>query len=282
MSTRVPLYLALAFVLCAATPPAPTPQSGEETVDISAEQSLEWHEDTRLYVARGKAKAINGTLTIEADLMTAHRREDAGKEPAKKAAPSDGMGQGSIDTLTAEGQVRIQDGQQQAFGQKATYDVDTGIVMLTGEGLKYVTPTETVTARDSLEYHQKRNVALARGKAMGVQKDMRVEADTLTATFTKEANGRNALKELRAEKNVTIVSQNGDVSRGELAVYDPQKDKAILSGGVRLTQGQTQLAGDRAEVDFKTGQSRLLNDGSGRVRALLSTKKAPADTKSKP
>jgi lipopolysaccharide export system protein LptA len=52
-----------------------------------------------------------------------------------------------------------------------------------------------------------------------------------------------------------------------------RSDIAIVSGHVRITRGDgTQLTGDVAEADFAAGQSRLLNDGSGRVRALLPAK----------
>jgi lipopolysaccharide export system protein LptA len=49
------------------------------------------------------------------------------------------------------------------------------------------------------------------------------------------------------------------------------KNKAVLTGDVFLTRGKNQLAGDKAEVDFKTGLSKLVNTGKGskRVRGLL-------------
>ena len=52
--------------------------------------------------------------------------------------------------------------------------------------------------------------------------------------------------------------------------YNATTEKAILSGDVRITRGQNQLNGARAEVDFKTGVSRMLADGDkGRVKGLL-------------
>ena len=57
------------------------------------------------------------------------------------------------------------------------------------------------------------------------------------------------------------------------AVYDVASDIAILTGNVRITRADgTQLTGDVGEVNFKTNQSRLMNDGTGRVRALLTSK----------
>jgi len=47
---------------------------------------------------------------------------------------------------------------------------------------------------------------------------------------------------------------------------------------VRITRQDTQLAGDKAEVDFASGESRLINTGSGRVRALLPSQSAGASS----
>lgn len=50
------------------------PRAASEMIDISADESLEYYKDKQLYVARGKAKAIKGDMTVEADLLTAHQR----------------------------------------------------------------------------------------------------------------------------------------------------------------------------------------------------------------
>ena len=63
-------------------------------------------------------------------------------------------------------------------------------------------------------------------------------------------------------------------SRGDQAVYDANRNIAIMTGHVRITRPDgTQLTGDVGEVDFTNNQSRLLNEGKGtRVRALLTSK----------
>jgi lipopolysaccharide export system protein LptA len=54
-------------------------------------------------------------------------------------------------------------------------------------------------------------------------------------------------------------------------VYNEIDNIATLSGSVRITRGQNQLAGDVAEVNLDTGVSRLLSqtEGEGLVRGLL-------------
>ncbi|MFA6279368.1 MAG: LptA/OstA family protein [Bdellovibrionales bacterium] len=274
------LVFSLGFFLGAAPPCA----AQQGPIEISADESLEWYQDTQLYVARGKAKAVRDDKTIEADILTAHQRDTKvqpvpttkGKEQDKPQA----LG-GDIDRMTAEGNVHFYSPTQQVFGQKAVYDADSGFIKVTGDNLKLITEKNVVTAKDSLEYDENKKTAIARGHAIGEQGANRVEADVLTAHFAPNPQGQLAMTDLIAKGNVIIVTKDGGISRGDEGVYDTQKNSAVLSNHVRITRGQTQLAGDKALVDFTSGQSRLINSGSGRVRVLLPSSSAKKE-KAKP
>ena len=49
----------------------------------------------------------------------------------------------------------------------------------------------------------------------------------------------------------------------------PDTGIARVAGNVRITRGQNQLDGSEAEVDMKTGISRLLAGNTGRVQGLV-------------
>ena len=56
--------------LAAFVVPAPVcaaPQPAGEQMEVTAEESLEWYQETRLYVARGAAKAVRGDTVITAE-----------------------------------------------------------------------------------------------------------------------------------------------------------------------------------------------------------------------
>lgn len=258
--------------------PVEKPKTEEPTsLEVTAEQSLEWYQDQRLYVARGKARAVKGTMIIDADILTAHQREkaegDASKTPVQKDQAEENSSMGDIDRMTAEGNVRMTDPRQQVFGERAVYDLDKKVINITGNNLKYLTANEVITARDSMEYYENENLAVARGNAVGVQKktaddQRKIEGDVLTAQFSTLPNGEKELTQLFADGHVTIITK-GDISRGNRAVYDVKRNMAILEGNVRITHGGTQLAGDKAEVNFANGHSRLLNEGKRRVRAMM-------------
>ncbi len=255
----------------------------DKAVNITADTSLEWHRDQRLYVARGNAKAIQGTLVVEADTLLAHARPPESTPPS--AQQSAEPGSGHIDRMTAEGHVRITDGPRHATGDHGVYDLNRHVMVLTGQDLTYDSGEDIVTARDSLEYSTSGDVAVARGHAMATRPDRHVEGDVLTAWFKQAPEGgARTLTRLAADGNVVIVTPT-TLARADKAVYDPERSLAVLTGTVRITEGTTQMAGRRAEMDMTTGRSRLLGQGQ-RVSALLvpdqenSSKKPPSSTTS--
>ena len=60
-----------------------------------------------------------------------------------------------------------------------------------------------------------------------------------------------------------------DTAIGDRAVYVPDSGIARLAGRVRITRGENQLDGTEAEVNMKTGISRLLANSGGRVQGLV-------------
>ena len=226
-------------------------------IEVEADGSLEWHEELRLYVARGNAVLRQGSGELRAQTITAHYREAA-----------DGGNQ--IFRLIAEGGVVVSDETQSVEGDRLEYDLDSDTVIVTGDGLKLETATEVVTADDSLEYYQAEQVAVARGNARAVRGTDTVDADVLVAEFAEGAEGNQTLTVLNALGSVLIITDR-DIARGDEAVYNVAEQRATLSGAVRLTSGDSQLNGDYAEIDLESGISRLLAlpEAEGRVRALL-------------
>lgn len=243
----------------AAAPAAANPlgmdgQSGP--LEVTAQQSLEWHENEQMYRALGDAQAKRGDVTIGAHELRAFQRAGTG-------------GKKEIFKFAASGNVQITSKQQQIFGDDAVYDTDKQLALLTGKSLRFVNPDETVTARDALEYWPQKKQAVARGNAVAVRADRRVVADRMVAQFRDGAKGGLDLQQLVAEGHVVITTKT-DVARGDKAVYDLANNKAHLTGKVSITRGASQLVGSAAEVDFKTGVSRMTAGGKdGRVQALF-------------
>lgn len=241
-------------------------QSGEQSLEINAEQGIEWRRNEQLYVARGNAEAIRGELTLYADVMTAHY---------KKAE----TGETDIDRIDVEGDVRVVSPTGTVYGERGAYDVPNGVLVLVGGDLRLVSQQDIITARDSLEYWETKNMAVARGDAVAIREDKRIQADVLSAYFEPDAEGNLALVRIDAFGNVRIATAT-EFASGDRGVYYVDREFATLTGSVKITREDSQMNGEYAEVDMKNGISRLLAGPPGtnsttRVQGLIVPKRKP-------
>jgi lipopolysaccharide export system protein LptA len=207
--------------------------------------------------------------------------------------PDDTNGSTEVYRLEAEGNVRIFTTTDMAEGDHATYDMDQSVLVLTGRHLKLTRPAEVITARDSLEYWSQAHRAVARGDAVVVTSDARRLAGDVLVVYTAPptssapaassatpappakqgatddplaASGR--IEKVEAFGNVSVRTQTDTVT-GDRGVYVPDTGIARIGGNVHITRGQNQLNGAEAEVDMKTGISRLLASTNGQVSGLV-------------
>ena len=145
-------------------------------IDITADSGIEWQQQAQVYIARGNAVAARGTSEVHADTLTAHYR------PSKTKT---GEGGNEVYRLDADGHVVLKGTTQTVVGDQAVYDLDQQIGIVTGKALKLTTPTDVVTARDSLEWYDAKQIAVARGDAVATRADKHIHADVLTAHITK-------------------------------------------------------------------------------------------------
>ncbi|MDJ0949427.1 MAG: LptA/OstA family protein [Alphaproteobacteria bacterium] len=218
--------------------------SGEDPVTIDARDGIEWRQDEQVYVARGDAKVVRGDISLEADLLRAHYRKLANDE-------------NQIWKVEAIGSVRIATAKQSVFGEKGVYNLDTGMFELTGNNLRILADGQEVTARDKLEYRHGEKIARALGNATAKKDDKVLRADVLTAMFVEGEGGKLTLKEVEATGDVVVTTQQ-EHALAKRAQYDALKELVTLSGDVKLTRGANQLNGEYAEVNLKTGVSRIL------------------------
>lgn len=302
MTSRLALLGTLTITLLAGLPlVAPQAQvaslgqsAGSQPVEILADDGIEWHRESQRYLARGNASATQGDTSVHGDVLIAYYRSQPG-------------GGTEIFRYEVQGRARITNPTQTAVGDKAVYDIDTGVLVMTGKSLKITTPTDTITARDSLEYWEKKRIAVARGDAVAVSQERRMTGDVLTAHFVEgrtappppartaantrgqpqaQTRGRQQpapapastgssgqrMQRIEGFGNVHV-STPTDIVRSDRGVYNADTSIAMMSGNVRITRGQNQLNGDFAEVNLNTGISRLLtradSTGDKRVRGLF-------------
>ncbi len=295
MSARRRAGLLLAALLAAAAPSHAHAQglnlnkNSDQPVEINADEGIEWRRDENVYIARGNAVAKRGDMRLRADTLTAHYR------------PVEGGGT-DIFRLDAVGGVVIDSVNGKAVGDNGVYDVDNGVMVLKGRALKLVSEEYTVTARDSLEYWNDKQMAVARGDALVINADDRMSADIITAFFTDNSadngpdrkGGAAGGKKTRAKPdavgkdskppgsaadqpqggqqirriegfNNVHVSQPGQIALADKGVYDVESGIAVLFGSVKITREDNQLNGEYGEVDLNMGVSRILSGPPGAI-----------------
>ena len=209
-------------------------------------------------------------------MLVAHYRKAA----ASGTADGTTGGGSEVWKVEADGNVRIVSTEETAYGEKAVYTIDDGALIMSGGNLKLVTPRETITARDRLEYWDKKNIAVARGDALTITEDgRRIRADTLTALFkpqgaakpapaptrvasnsaaanrgaaSRQPRGDSRLDRMDAVGNVVITTPE-EVARGERGVYFEDSGIATLTGSVKITRRPKSIERRRGGSEFAHG-----------------------------
>jgi len=240
---------------------------GNAPVEITADDGIEWRRKEKVYIASGKARAARGDIELFGDKLSAFYRDAAD-------------GSTEVYRVEAHGNVRIMSPNEAVYGDDGYYDVDRGVVTMTGKGLRLETGEDSITANESLEYWEAKRVAVARGGAVASRGDKSLHAELLVGHFRKDDEGRMVLKQVDAQGQVEIATPT-DFVTSDSGVYHVEQELAELFGGVKITRGETQLNGEYAEVNLATGVSRLLaappgGNADNRVHGLLVPKAEPS------
>ncbi|MEO0035131.1 MAG: hypothetical protein RLZZ501_1154 [Pseudomonadota bacterium] len=290
---------ALAALVLAAPLPVPAQgfsmaQGGAQQLQVFADQGIEWHAEELRVIASGNAKAVRGTMTLDADTLTAYYRHGANGD--------------EIWRIDADGSVvTIRSPTDTATGTKAIYDLDQAVLVLKGGPARLVTPTDSFQASEQIEYWEGNKVAVLRGDAVATRGDRTLRADVITAHFRDKGTGtagarpagaappaaaaagaarkasgagEDSLDLERADAYGHVVLTTAkEVITGDRGDYVAATGIATLSGAVKMTrEGGNQLEGGWAYVNMKTGISKLFpappNGGTpGRVQGVFTPQK---------
>lgn len=253
----------------AAAPAQPAGDIGlsrsNQPLDVTADQGIEFSKDAKEIIARVNARAVRGNTTVTADTLTAYYRDkkplggaQAPPPSADKAKTDTGEPAGGSEVwrVTADGTVDIFTPTQHAYGDHADYNIDDAVVVLTGDHLKMTTPQDVVTARDTLEYWENKHQAVARGNAVAIRAEKRIQADVLVADFAENKQKQMVIQVAHGYDHVVLTTAT-DVVTGDRADYVVETGIVTVTGSVKMTRQNNQLNGGYAVVDLNTGISRL-------------------------
>lgn len=236
--------------------------SKDMPIEITANDGIEWEKNKQILIASGNAKASRGGITVLAEVLRAYYRKKT-------------TGGTDLYRLEAVGGVKIFSDTESMKGQTAVLDFEQAILKVDGKKVIYKAGPDIITANQQMEYWERQKMAVARGNAVAIHKGKTLRAEVLKALLRKHKTGRSEVHIIEAFNKVLIFSGK-DTLRSDSAIYQLDSGIATLTGNVSIVRGDTILKGDLAEINLKTGISKLLTvDSVGsrkekpRVRGLI-------------
>ena len=236
--------------------------SKDMPIEITADNGIEWEKNKEILIASGNAKASRGGVTVLAEVLRAYYRKKT-------------TGGTDLYRLDAAGGVKIFSDTESMEGQTAVLDFEQAILKVDGKKVIYKAGPDTITANQQMEYWERQMMAVARGNAVAIHKGKTLRADVLKALLRKNKTGRSEVYIIEAFNNVLIVSDK-DRLRSDSAIYKLDSGIVTLKKNVSIVRKDSILNGDLAEINLKTGISKLLTvdsvgsrRGKKRVRGLI-------------
>ena len=158
-------------------------------------------------------------------------------------------------------------------GEYAEYKILKDYFLINGRNIILTSEKNTLKSNKKLEYWRSKNIAIATGKAEAKKDNEFVVLADKLVWYLQEKNQKTTVKKLLGFKNVSIKTNN-EVAFSDKAIYNNETEICKLYRNVKLQRGESFLTGEYAEVDLRSGISKLLPApgnklNENKVRALI-------------
>lgn len=244
-------------------PPLPSQEALEEeaipkgALEITASGGIEWVKGKNFYLAFGGVEVKHQDTLMRSERLVAYYQKIKGKN--------------QVTRIDAEQKVSITLPQGVAYGDIASYDQKQELYLIRGDRPRLETAkgSESISARDSLEYWEKRKLFIGRGDVLYTQDKIKLQADLFVAKIDpreKDSSNRTFSWEYRG--NVRFRGEDVYI-RAKEAFYDSESEVLIFQGDVEITQKKTQIRGEKAQWDIQKKKGSLYSEDGSKVRALI-------------
>ena len=218
---------------------------------VEADESLEWFEKEKYYLAKGNVILKKDGVTLKANTIKADYVFENGENILKK--------------IIAKDKVILTKQNTKATGQYMTYDVKKKIVRISGPFQTFSSPSGYVESKKNIMFDDENNKAEAEGNVKIILPNKTViYADNVKANF-ESAN--KSLKKAIAKGNVIIENKTkGRQSKADLGVYNSNDEIIRLTGNVVVINQKSKLSGDKGITNLKTGISNIVGDRKNKKR----------------
>ena len=227
---------------------------------VEADESLEWFEKEKYYLAKGNVILRKDGLILKANLVKALYVEENGENKLTK--------------ITAKTNVILTKGKAKATGQFMTYDLNSKIALITGPFQTFSSPSGHIESSKMIKFNDLNKKAEASGNVkITLPNKTTIFGENVKADFTGK---EQTLKKATAKGNVVIENvKKGQKSKADLGVYNSSDEIIKLTGNVVIINKKSTIRGSRGITNLKSGISNIIgNRKKGqRVKGVFSPTK---------
>ncbi|MDC1087107.1 LptA/OstA family protein [Alphaproteobacteria bacterium] len=218
---------------------------------VEADDSIEWFEKEKYYVAKGNVILKKDGFTLYANFVQAYYEVKNGENVLNKIIAKNDV------TLTKEN--------TKATSQLMTYNLNNKIAILTGPFQTLISESGYVESNKIIKFNDLKNKAEAEGNVKVILSNKTViRADKINADLNKKDK---SIKYAVARGNVFIENKiKGNKSKANLGIYNSYDEIIKLSGNVTLTNLNSTIRGSKGETNLKTGISTIISDPNKKQR----------------
>ncbi len=239
------LFTSFSQLVCAKT------NNNQSELTVEADESLEWFEKEKYYLAKGNVILKKDGVTLKANTVKADYVLQNGENILKK--------------IIAEDKVILTKDNTKATGQYITYYLNDKIAEITGPFQTFSSPSGYVESTKNIIFDDVNNKAQAEGNVKIILSNKTIiYADNVKANFEPT---NKSLKKAVAKGNVIIENKAKDrKSKADLGVYNANDQIIRLTGNVVIINQKSKLSGSKGITNLRTGISNIVGDEKNKKR----------------
>ena len=225
--------------------------NNKSELTVEADESLEWFEKEKYYLAKGNVILKKDGVTLKANIIKADYVFENGENILKK--------------LIAKDKVILTKQNTKATGQYMTYDLKDKIARISGSFQTFLSPSGYVESKKIIIFDDLKNKAEAEGDVKIILSNKNIiYADKVKANF--EPSDKTLTKAVATGHVIIVNKIKGRKSKADLAVYNSNNAQVELIGNVVIINQKSKISGSRGITNLKTGVSNIVGDPKKKKR----------------
>jgi len=218
---------------------------------VEADDSLEWYEKEKYYIAKGNVILKKDGVTLKANIIKAYYVFKNGENTLKR--------------IIAKEKVVLTKDNTKATGQYMTYDLEEKIAKISGSFQTFSSPSGYVESKKIITFNNLNNKAEAEGDVKIILSNKTIiYADNVKADF--ESTNKSLTKAI-AKGNVIIENKaKGRISKADSGIYNSDDEIIRLTGNVVIINQKSKISGSKGITNLKTGISNIVGDKKNKKR----------------